>query len=63
MDSTEYEITVELEATARGWDDYVRPYMAHQSAVMLGKQLREAAEQRAGDRSRNLPKIVVHSAE
>ena len=63
IDDTEYEITVELQATARGWNDYMRPYVAQQSALMLGRQLKEAAERRAGDIRRNLPEIVVQLVE
>ncbi|GJE92891.1 hypothetical protein PsYK624_090490 [Phanerochaete sordida] len=62
VDDAEYEVTVELHATARGWDDYMRPYVAQQSALMLGAQLKDAAERRAQDIRRNLPAIVVHSA-
>lgn len=62
IDATEYEVTVELHATERGWDEYLRPDVAQQSALKLGEQLREAAERRARHEQRSLPSIVVHSA-
>lgn len=54
IDATEYEVTVELHATERGWDEYLRPDVAQQSALKLGERLREAAERRARHEQRSL---------